>query len=94
MARRRARSSTACALDSDAAPSAARATGKLEVLGVESADPRWVRRSRPTRWPRRAHRLRAIGAIAVVAVPGRGRALRRDGHRCSAAAPWTPRPRS
>ncbi len=38
--------------------------GKLEVLGVESADPRWVVRSADA-LDETAHRLRAIGAIAV-----------------------------
>jgi myo-inositol-1(or 4)-monophosphatase len=38
--------------------------GKLEVLGVESADPRWVVRSADA-LADTAHRLRAIGAIAV-----------------------------
>jgi myo-inositol-1(or 4)-monophosphatase len=38
--------------------------GKLEVLGVESADPRWVVQSADA-LADTAHRLRAIGAIAV-----------------------------
>lgn len=38
--------------------------GKLEVLGVESADPRWVVRSVEA-LERTTHRMRAIGAIAV-----------------------------
>jgi myo-inositol-1(or 4)-monophosphatase len=38
--------------------------GKLEVLGVESADPRWVVESAAA-LADAAHRLRAIGAIAV-----------------------------
>jgi myo-inositol-1(or 4)-monophosphatase len=38
--------------------------GKLEVLGVESADPRWVVQSADA-LADAAHRLRAIGAIAV-----------------------------
>ncbi len=38
--------------------------GKLEVLGVESADPRWVVQS-ADELAATAHRLRAIGAIAV-----------------------------
>src|SRR3954466_4976439 len=38
--------------------------GKLEVLGVESADPRWVMRSADA-MAETAHRMRAIGAIAV-----------------------------
>ena len=38
--------------------------GKLEVLGVESADPRWVIQSVDA-LEETAHRLRAIGAIAV-----------------------------
>ena len=40
------------------------ADGKLEVLGVESADPRWVVQSADA-LAETAHRLRAIGAIAV-----------------------------
>jgi myo-inositol-1(or 4)-monophosphatase len=38
--------------------------GKLEVLGVESADPRWIVES-AAELADAAHRLRAIGAIAV-----------------------------
>lgn len=38
--------------------------GKLEVLGIESADPRWVVQSADA-LADTAHRLRAIGAIAV-----------------------------
>ena len=38
--------------------------GKLEVLGVESADPRWVVQSADA-LAETAHRLRAIGALAV-----------------------------
>jgi myo-inositol-1(or 4)-monophosphatase len=38
--------------------------GKLEVVGVESADPRWVVES-AAELAEVAHRLRAIGAIAV-----------------------------
>jgi myo-inositol-1(or 4)-monophosphatase len=38
--------------------------GKLEVLGIESADPRWVVQSADA-LSETAHRLRAIGAIAV-----------------------------
>src|ERR671917_334888 len=38
--------------------------GKLEVLGVESADPRWMVRSVEA-LERTTHRMRAIGAIAV-----------------------------
>jgi myo-inositol-1(or 4)-monophosphatase len=41
-----------------------RVRGKLELLGVESADPRWVRVSADA-LAAAAHRLRAIGAIAV-----------------------------
>ena len=52
--------------------------GKLEVLGLESADPRWVMQSVDA-LEETSHRLRAIGAIARLAVPGRGRPLRRDG---------------
>ena len=38
--------------------------GKLEVIGVESADPRWVMQSADA-LAEAAHRMRAIGAIAV-----------------------------
>ena len=38
--------------------------GRLELLGIESADPRWVRDSADA-LAETAHRLRAIGAIAV-----------------------------
>ena len=41
-----------------------RVGGKLELLGIESADPRWVRDSADD-LAATAHRLRAIGAIAV-----------------------------
>jgi myo-inositol-1(or 4)-monophosphatase len=41
-----------------------RVGGKLELLGIESADPRWVRDS-AEELAVAAHRLRAIGAIAV-----------------------------
>jgi myo-inositol-1(or 4)-monophosphatase len=41
-----------------------RVRGKLELLGVESADPRWVRVSADA-LAAAAHRLRAIGAVAV-----------------------------
>jgi myo-inositol-1(or 4)-monophosphatase len=38
--------------------------GKLEVLGIESADPRWVVQSADA-LAETAHRLRAIGAMAI-----------------------------
>jgi myo-inositol-1(or 4)-monophosphatase len=41
-----------------------RVGGKLELLGIEAADPRWVRDSADA-LAETAHRLRAIGAIAV-----------------------------
>jgi myo-inositol-1(or 4)-monophosphatase len=41
-----------------------RVGGKLELLGIESADPRWVRESVDA-LADAAHRLRAVGAIAV-----------------------------
>ena len=41
-----------------------RVGGKVELLGIESADPRWVRDSADA-LAETAHRLRAIGAIAV-----------------------------
>jgi myo-inositol-1(or 4)-monophosphatase len=41
-----------------------RVGGKLELLGIESADPRWVRDSADA-LAGAAHRLRAVGAIAV-----------------------------
>jgi myo-inositol-1(or 4)-monophosphatase len=49
-------------LDPDAAER--RVRGKLELLGIESADPRWVRESADA-LAAVAHRLRAVGAIAV-----------------------------
>ena len=41
-----------------------RVAGKLELLGIESADPRWLRDSADA-LATAAHRLRAVGAIAV-----------------------------
>ncbi len=41
-----------------------RVGGKVELLGIESADPRWLRDSADA-LAEAAHRLRAIGAIAV-----------------------------
>ena len=41
-----------------------RVGGKLELVGIESADPRWLRDS-AVELAETAHRLRAIGAIAV-----------------------------
>jgi myo-inositol-1(or 4)-monophosphatase len=41
-----------------------RVRGRLELLGIESADPRWVRESADA-LAATAHRLRAVGAIAV-----------------------------
>ena len=41
-----------------------RVGGKLELLGIESADPAWVRESADA-FAGAAHRLRALGAIAV-----------------------------
>lgn len=41
-----------------------RVGGKIELLGIESADPRWVRDSADA-LAGAAHRLRAIGAVAV-----------------------------
>jgi myo-inositol-1(or 4)-monophosphatase len=49
-------------LDADAGER--RVGGKLELLGIESADPRWVRDSADA-LADAAHRLRAVGAIAV-----------------------------
>jgi myo-inositol-1(or 4)-monophosphatase len=40
------------------------ASGKLELLGIESADPRWVRDAADD-LAATAHRLRALGTIAV-----------------------------
>jgi myo-inositol-1(or 4)-monophosphatase len=48
----------------DPAAGERRVGGKLELLGIESADPRWVRDS-AEELAETAHRLRAIGAIAV-----------------------------
>ncbi len=45
-------------------PGERRRGGKLEILGIESADPRWVAQSAAA-LAERAHRLRAIGSIAV-----------------------------
>ena len=59
----RARSSTASPLDCSIGERRT-ADGKLEVLGIESADPRWVVQSADA-LADTAHRLRAIGAIAV-----------------------------
>jgi myo-inositol-1(or 4)-monophosphatase len=50
-------------LDPEAGERRTRA-GKLEVLGLESADPRWVRNAIDG-LEASAHRLRALGAIAV-----------------------------
>ena len=63
MARRAAPSSTASRSTARSASAAPR-EGKLEVLGIESADPRWVVQSADA-LAETAHRLRAIGAIAV-----------------------------
>jgi myo-inositol-1(or 4)-monophosphatase len=41
-----------------------RVGGKLELLGIEAADPRWVREAADV-LAVRAHRLRALGAMAV-----------------------------
>jgi myo-inositol-1(or 4)-monophosphatase len=48
----------------DPSMSERRVGGKIELLGIESADPRWVRDSAEA-LAVAAHRLRAIGAIAV-----------------------------
>jgi myo-inositol-1(or 4)-monophosphatase len=48
----------------DPAAGERRVGGKIELLGIESADPRWVRDSAEA-LAETAHRLRAIGAIAV-----------------------------
>jgi myo-inositol-1(or 4)-monophosphatase len=40
------------------------AEGRLELLGIESADPRWVAEAAP-RLAEASHRLRALGTIAV-----------------------------
>jgi myo-inositol-1(or 4)-monophosphatase len=47
-----------------ALPERRTSAGKLEVLGLESADPRWVAHAIEA-LEEHAHRLRAIGAIAV-----------------------------
>ena len=59
----RRRSSTACRSTPRSA-SAATATASSRCSGVESADPRWVVQSADA-LEETAHRLRAIGAIAV-----------------------------
>ena len=48
----------------DPTASEGRVRGKLELVGIESADPRWVRESADA-LVSAAHRLRAVGAIAV-----------------------------
>jgi myo-inositol-1(or 4)-monophosphatase len=48
----------------DPAATERRVGGKLELLGIESADPVWVRESADA-LAGAAHRLRAVGAIAV-----------------------------
>lgn len=45
-------------------PGERRHDGKLEVLGIESADPRWVAKAAGG-LAQSAHRLRAIGSIAI-----------------------------
>ena len=47
-----------------AAPERRNAAGKLEILGIEQADPRWVAAS-IDELVAVAHRLRAVGSIAV-----------------------------
>ena len=64
MARARAPSSTACALDPLARRAPQPATASSRCSGVESADPRWVVQSADA-LEETAHRIRAIGAIAV-----------------------------
>ena len=61
-----------------ASASAARADGKLECSG-SSPPTRAGSCSRPTRWRETAHRLRAIGAIAVSLCQVAAGAVRRDG---------------
>ena len=68
-----------------------RVGGKLELLGIESADPRWVRDA-ADELAETAHRLRAIGAIAVTLCQVAAGAARRDGRRCAARAPSTSPP--
>ena len=66
--------------------------GKLEVVGIESADPRWVVRSVDA-LAETAHRLRALGAIAVSLCEVA--AARHDGMvTLRRAAAWTPPPDS
>ena len=67
--------------------------GRLEVLGIESADPRWVAASIEGA---RGRRLPAAGARhdRRDAVPGRGCPLRRDGVARAARAASTPPPDS
>lgn len=48
----------------DAAAGERRTRGRLELVGVESADPRWLREAADP-LARRAHRVRALGAMAV-----------------------------
>ena len=68
------------------------ADGKLELLGIESADPRWVRDAADA-LAERAYRLRALGTIASTLC--QVAAARLDGMvTLGAAAPSTPPPGS
>ena len=67
--------------------------GRLEVLGIESADPRWVAASIDRPRGRRLSAARA-GHDRRVAVPGRGCPLRRDGVAAPVRAASTPPPDS
>jgi myo-inositol-1(or 4)-monophosphatase len=51
-------------LDPDELRERRAAEGRLELLGIESADPRWVAEAAP-RLAEAAHRVRALGTIAV-----------------------------
>ena len=81
-ARRRARSTRRSA-------SAAARDGKLELVGIESADPRWVRDAADALVETTPPAARD-GHDRRDAVPGRRRAARRHGHAARAAARSTP----
>ena len=59
--------------------SAAPPTASSSCVGIESAEPRWVREAADD-LDDAAYRVRALGTIAVYALPGRRRADGRHGH--------------
>ena len=90
-ARRRARSSTT-RCSTRRCPSAARRDGRLEVVAIESADPRWLARVVGRARATSRDRVRAIGSIAISLC--QVAAARVDGMAVAvdAAARSTPRP--